>query len=271
MVKIRLRRVGAKKQPSYRVVVADSRAPRDGRFIEIIGHYNPRTDPPQVVIYEDRALYWLSQGAQPSEPVAVFFEKLGLPEKVKQIHAGTPIVDVAAPRPSAAAAPAPKTPRRRARAIAEAEVAEAAPAEAPATEVESVEVPVTEAVPVEAPVAEVEPVEVPVTEAAPVEAPVAGAAPVEAPVAEAAPVEVPVEAPAVEVAAAVPVGLSVADLGLSTRVAKALHEAEIASVTDLAAMAAEGDDRLTAIPGIGAKAVEEIRQALADHGLGPAA
>ncbi len=69
MVKIRLRRVGAKKQPSYRIVVADSRSPRDGRFIENIGHYNPRTDPPTVVIKEDRALYWLSIGAQPTEAV----------------------------------------------------------------------------------------------------------------------------------------------------------------------------------------------------------
>ena len=77
MVKIRLRRVGAKKQPSYRVVVTDSRAPRDGRFIETIGHYNPRTDPPTVVIKEDRALYWLSVGAQPSDAVARFLEKLG--------------------------------------------------------------------------------------------------------------------------------------------------------------------------------------------------
>ena len=59
MLKIRLRRVGAKKQPSYRLVVADSRTARDGRFLETIGNYNPRTDPPTVVVYEDRALYWL--------------------------------------------------------------------------------------------------------------------------------------------------------------------------------------------------------------------
>ncbi|TEU17287.1 MAG: 30S ribosomal protein S16, partial [Anaerolineales bacterium] len=69
MVRIRLCRVGAKKQPSYRVVVADQRAPRDGRFIEIIGHYNPRTDPPTMVIKEERALLWLARGAQPSEAV----------------------------------------------------------------------------------------------------------------------------------------------------------------------------------------------------------
>ena len=69
MVKIRLRRTGAKKQPSYRVVVADSRSPRDGRFIEIIGHYNPRTEPATINIQEDRALYGLSVGAQMSDPV----------------------------------------------------------------------------------------------------------------------------------------------------------------------------------------------------------
>jgi len=69
MVRIRLRRTGAKKQPSYRVVVADQRSPRDGRFIENIGHYNPRTEPSTVVIKEDRALYWLRQGAQPSDAV----------------------------------------------------------------------------------------------------------------------------------------------------------------------------------------------------------
>ncbi|MCD6518640.1 MAG: 30S ribosomal protein S16 [Anaerolineae bacterium] len=81
MVRIRLRRVGAKKQPSYRVVVADQRSPRDGRFIEVIGHYNPRTDPPTVVIKEDRALYWLSKGAQPSEAVARMLKNTGIMDK----------------------------------------------------------------------------------------------------------------------------------------------------------------------------------------------
>jgi len=69
-VKIRLRRTGAKHQPSYRIVVADSRSPRDGRFIEIIGHYNPRHGEggqPELYINPDRALYWLDNGAQPSE------------------------------------------------------------------------------------------------------------------------------------------------------------------------------------------------------------
>src|SRR5918998_6527858 len=69
MVKIRLMRVGKKKHPSFRVVVADSRSPRDGRIIEAIGHYQPRQDPSVVAIDEDRALYWLQRGAQPSDQV----------------------------------------------------------------------------------------------------------------------------------------------------------------------------------------------------------
>lgn len=68
-VKIRLARVGGKKNPHYRVVVADSRAPRDGRFIEIIGRYNPQTDPSTVEIDNDKASDWLSKGAQPTEQV----------------------------------------------------------------------------------------------------------------------------------------------------------------------------------------------------------
>jgi small subunit ribosomal protein S16 len=69
MVKIRLMRVGKRKQPSYRVVVADSRSPRDGRIIEAIGNYQPRQEPSGVTIDSDRALYWLEQGAQPSNTV----------------------------------------------------------------------------------------------------------------------------------------------------------------------------------------------------------
>ncbi len=69
MVKIRLMRVGKTKQPSYRVVVADSRSPRDGRIIESIGHYQPRRDPSEIVIDSNRAVYWLGKGAQPSNTV----------------------------------------------------------------------------------------------------------------------------------------------------------------------------------------------------------
>ncbi len=78
MVRIRLRRQGKRNQPSYRIVVADSRAPRDGRFIEILGFYNPRTNPPTFRVNEERARYWLSQGAQPSEAVARILRKMGV-------------------------------------------------------------------------------------------------------------------------------------------------------------------------------------------------
>ena len=88
MVKIRLRRMGKKKQPTYRVVVADSRAPRDGRFIESIGFYNPRTEPPTVRIKEDRALYWLSQGAQPTDAVARLLRKKGTLDRFARLKAG---------------------------------------------------------------------------------------------------------------------------------------------------------------------------------------
>lgn len=77
-VKIRLRRTGGKKQASYRVVVADAQSPRDGRFIENIGHYNPRTDPATFEIDDARARYWLSQGAQPTDAVARMLQKKGI-------------------------------------------------------------------------------------------------------------------------------------------------------------------------------------------------
>jgi small subunit ribosomal protein S16 len=77
MVRIRLRRVGKVKQPSFRVVVADSRSPRDGRIIESIGHYNPRTDPSVVEIDTDRAVHWLQQGAQPSDSVRKLLQITG--------------------------------------------------------------------------------------------------------------------------------------------------------------------------------------------------
>ena len=67
--KIRLTRVGSKKNPIYRVVVADSRSPRDGRFIEIVGRYNPQTEPSTIELDEDKVRDWLSKGAQPTEPV----------------------------------------------------------------------------------------------------------------------------------------------------------------------------------------------------------
>jgi small subunit ribosomal protein S16 len=88
MLKIRLTRVGAKKQPSYRVVIADARAPRDGRFLERIGFYNPRTEPPTVQIDEERALYWLSRGAQPTEVVAAMLRKRGTLDRLERLRRG---------------------------------------------------------------------------------------------------------------------------------------------------------------------------------------
>ena len=77
-VRIRLTRVGATKQPAYRVVVADSRSARDSRSIETIGHYNPLTEPVEVNIDEDRAKQWLAKGAQPSDTVARLFRNAGI-------------------------------------------------------------------------------------------------------------------------------------------------------------------------------------------------
>jgi small subunit ribosomal protein S16 len=77
-VRIRLTRVGATKQPSYRVVVADSRSARDSRAIETIGHYNPRTDPIEVSIDADKAKSWLAKGAQPSDTVLRLFRNAGI-------------------------------------------------------------------------------------------------------------------------------------------------------------------------------------------------
>jgi small subunit ribosomal protein S16 len=85
--KIRLKRMGAKKNPFYRVVVADSRSPRDGRFIEEIGYYDPTTDPATVKIDEDKAFKWLNNGAKPSDTVKSLLQKQGimarLADKVK--------------------------------------------------------------------------------------------------------------------------------------------------------------------------------------------
>lgn len=83
MVKIRLRRMGTKKRPFFRVVVADSRSPRDGRFIENIGKYHPMSDPSLIDIDAERALHWLARGAQPSDPVRVLLDKVGIWEQFR--------------------------------------------------------------------------------------------------------------------------------------------------------------------------------------------
>ena len=77
-VKIRLARVGSKKNPIYRVVVADSRSPRDGRFIEIVGRYNPQTEPSTIELDEAKVKDWLAQGAQPTESVARLIKAVGI-------------------------------------------------------------------------------------------------------------------------------------------------------------------------------------------------
>ncbi len=96
MLKIRLARMGKKRQPSYRIVVADIEAKRDGRFVEIVGHYNPLVNPPAFKIQEERALYWVSVGAQPSEAVRRLLEKNGTYGRLARVRAGEPLEAVIA-------------------------------------------------------------------------------------------------------------------------------------------------------------------------------
>jgi small subunit ribosomal protein S16 len=122
MVKIRLRRVGAKKQPSYRIVVADSRAPRDGRFIEVVGFYNPRTAPETVEIKEDRAFHWLSAGAQPTGSVVRLLNKQGTMARFERFKQGEPLETLLAEAEQAAQAMlkiSPKTRREHGTLVAE--------------------------------------------------------------------------------------------------------------------------------------------------------
>jgi small subunit ribosomal protein S16 len=88
MVRIRLRRVGGRKQASYRVVAADKESPRDGRFLEVLGHYNPRTQPETIHLEEDRIFHWLSVGAQPSISVEKLFKIMGTMERYERFKAG---------------------------------------------------------------------------------------------------------------------------------------------------------------------------------------
>jgi small subunit ribosomal protein S16 len=133
-VKIRLMRVGKKKQPSYRVVVTDARSPRDGRFIEVLGQYAPRADPSVVSIDSDRALHWLRVGAQPTEQVAKLLEITGVWAAYKaavgkdavakpKVKVPKPKVVEPVPEPAPVVAAAEETPQ-----------AEAAADDAPATE-----------------------------------------------------------------------------------------------------------------------------------------
>jgi small subunit ribosomal protein S16 len=80
-VRIRLRRIGKRKQPQYRLVAAEAAGPRDGRFIEVIGHYNPRVNPSAISVNEERALWWLRRGAQPSDTARSILTKIGVWEE----------------------------------------------------------------------------------------------------------------------------------------------------------------------------------------------
>jgi small subunit ribosomal protein S16 len=152
MVRIRLRRVGRKKQPSYRIVVADSRFPRDGRYIEVIGFYNPRTQPATMTLKEERALHWLSVGAQPSEAVQRILDKLGTLGRLERLNKGEDVSVLVAeaaaeveargpisPRTSYPAQPKSKKVEAKAEAAAVAEAEAAAVAEAEAAAVAEAE------------------------------------------------------------------------------------------------------------------------------------
>jgi small subunit ribosomal protein S16 len=88
MVRIRLRRIGLKGQPSYRIVAADKEMPRDGRFLEILGVYNPRTDPSTIHVKEDRVYHWMKNGALPTESVAQVFKSAGVLDRFERFKKG---------------------------------------------------------------------------------------------------------------------------------------------------------------------------------------
>jgi small subunit ribosomal protein S16 len=145
LVKIRLRRIGAKKKPFYRIVVADSRAPRDGAFIANIGHYDPLTDPETIVIDQEKATRWLKQGAQPTDTAARLLAKAGIIEEPafikEKMKEGAPKGKVskkkrakAAEEPKAEAAEEPKAEAAEAPKAEAAEEPEAEAAEAPEAE-----------------------------------------------------------------------------------------------------------------------------------------
>ncbi|HLF88011.1 MAG TPA: 30S ribosomal protein S16 [Anaerolineales bacterium] len=88
MVRIRLRRVGSKRQASFRIVAADKESPRDGRFLEIIGHYNPRTEPATIIVQEDRVYDWINKGAQLSNGVEQVFRSSGTLDRIERMKMG---------------------------------------------------------------------------------------------------------------------------------------------------------------------------------------
>lgn len=90
MVRIRLRKMGLRHQPSYRIVVADIESPRDGRFLEVVGTYNPRTEPSTILVKEGRIYHWMNNGAQPSESVGRLFKQVGLIDRFERLKKGEP-------------------------------------------------------------------------------------------------------------------------------------------------------------------------------------
>ncbi len=104
MVRIRLRRIGAKMQPSYRIVAADKEAPRDGRFLEILGFYNPRTEPATIQLKEDRIYAWIDKGAQPSESAGQVFKSAGLMDRYARYKKGEAMETLMAEATAAATA-----------------------------------------------------------------------------------------------------------------------------------------------------------------------
>lgn len=104
MVRIRLRRVGGKKQASFRIVAADKESPRDGRFIEILGFYNPRTEPATIDLKEDRIYDWMSKGAQPSDSAVQLFQTIGLTERYERFKNGEKVETLVAEAEAANAA-----------------------------------------------------------------------------------------------------------------------------------------------------------------------
>ncbi|MEX1255693.1 MAG: 30S ribosomal protein S16 [Dehalococcoidia bacterium] len=170
MLRIRLRRIGKKKQPVYRIVVADSRSPRDGAFVEVLGHYHPLDNPSTVVLDAEKTRHWLDRGAQPSDRVSKILALEGireLPPKLQaRIALGEQRAEEAKKKPQADEA----TPAAEATAGAPAEPAEAAAPAAEAAPETIPEAPAAEAVPEEAPEA---PAEQPAAEATPAEEPAA--------------------------------------------------------------------------------------------------
>ncbi len=104
MVRIRLRRIGAKAQPSYRIVIADKEAQRDGRFLEIVGFYNPRTEPATITLKEDLIFDWMKKGAQPSESVNQIFRSAGSLDRFERFKKGESLETLLAEAKTAEAA-----------------------------------------------------------------------------------------------------------------------------------------------------------------------